>query len=181
MKGKPDWKAIFDGFQATTDYPGCVFWSDLADYFPDAKVLLTQRDPNSWFDSVSATIFSENHRTSFRGGPMYELLDNLVYSDFGDRIADREFMTDYFRRWNQQVIDTIPASRLLVFSPKEGWEPLCEFLGVPVPPEPFPRVNTRDEMPESSDEHSGISADPELTETFAREMIDQGKAKAFGG
>jgi len=110
---------------------------------------------------------------------MYEFLDNLIYTDFGDKIADREFMTDYFCRRNQEVIDTIPASRLLVYSPKEGWEPLCEFLGVPVPPEPFPRVNSLEEFQGMSDRKDDIPADPELAETFAREIIDQFKAKAF--
>jgi len=179
-KGKPNWNEIFDGFQATMDYPGCVFWEELADYYPDAKVVLTQRDPNSWFDSVSETIFSEHHRASFRGSPLYELLDDHIYSKFGDRISDREFMTDYFRRRNQEVIDTIPASRLLIFSPKEGWEPLCEFLGVPVPPEPFPRVNSRDEMRELEEGRGGIPADPEAAEIVAREIINQFRTKAFG-
>jgi hypothetical protein len=70
---------------------------------------------------------------------------------------------------------------LLVFSPKEGWAPLCSFLGVAVPDEPFPRVNSRDELEEASNEQGGLPPDPETAEKFARDYIEQLKAKAFGG
>jgi hypothetical protein len=88
-------------------------------------------------------------------------------------------MTDWFTRRNQQVIDSLPPERLLVFSPKEGWEPLCAFLGVPVPDGPFPRVNSRDEIGHASEEHGGLPPDPETAEGFARAYIDQLKARAF--
>ena len=58
MRGKPDWDAVFAGFQSTTDYPACTYWRELSAFYPDAKVILTVRDADSWFDSVSETIFS---------------------------------------------------------------------------------------------------------------------------
>ncbi len=187
VQGKPDWDAIFDGFVSTCDYPGCTYWRELAAHYPQAKIVLTTRDADSWFDSVSATIFSEPHRATFSGGPLAPFFDATVYADFGDRIGDRAFMTDYFRRWNQQVIDAVPPERLLVYSAREGWEPLCAFLGVPVPDMPYPRVNSREELAhgrEEAGQQSGENHAPpsaEQLEAFARSYIDQLKAEAFAG
>jgi len=179
VSGKPDWDAVFDGYHSTTDYPACSYWRELADYYPKAKVLLTVRDADSWFDSVSETIFSERMQGSLHGTPQEKMMQGTVYAPFGDKIADRAFMTDWFQRRNQEVIDTIPADRLLVFHPRQGWEPLCKFLNVPVPSEAFPRVNSRDELGEAADEQGGLPPDPETMEKFARAYIDQLKVKAF--
>jgi hypothetical protein len=90
-------------------------------------------------------------------------------------------MTGWFERRNQQVIDALPSERLLVYSPRQGWEPLCSFLGVPVPDTPFPRINSRDELSQTSREQGGLPADPETAERFAKDYIEKLKAKAFGG
>lgn len=179
VEGKPDWDTIFDGFQSTTDYPACTYWRELADRYPDAKVVLTVRDPDSWFDSVSQTIFSEQMQGSLAGTPAGAMMQGAIFDAFGDRVSDRAFMTDWFARRNQDVIDALPPERLLVYSPKEGWEPLCSFLGVPVPDDPFPRVNSRDEISQASDDQGGLPPDPETAERFAREYIEQLRARAF--
>ena len=181
VNGRPDWDTIFDGFQSTTDYPACTFWRELADYYPNAKVVLTVRDPDSWFDSVSQTIFSEQMQGSLAGSPAEAMMRGAVLDAFGDRLNDRAFMTDWFERRNQTVIDALPPERLLVYSPREGWEPLCSFLGVPVPDGPFPRVNSRDELEQVSNEQGGLPPDPEIAEKFAKDYIEQLRAKAFGG
>ncbi|HYD25042.1 MAG TPA: sulfotransferase [Croceibacterium sp.] len=180
IAGRPDWEAIFAGFHSTTDYPACTWWRELAAHYPEAKVVLTVRDPDSWFDSVSETIFSDGMQASLAGSPTGELMQGAIFDAFGGRTRDRAFMTDWFARRNQAVIDSLPPERLLVFSPKDGWEPLCAFLGVTVPAEPFPRVNSRDELSDASDEQGGLPPDPETGERFARAYIDQLKAKAFG-
>lgn len=180
ISGKPDWESVFAGYQSTTDYPACTYWNELADYYPDAKVVLTVRDADSWFDSVSQTIFSEQIRAPMAGTPVEAMMQGAIFDSFGDRIGDRAFMTDWFERRNQRVIDELPRERLLVFSPKEGWEPLCSFLGVPVPDEPFPRVNSRDEI-EAAQEDGGISGDAEQSEQFARAYIEKLRVRAFGG
>jgi hypothetical protein len=173
IAGKPDWNEIFDGFAATTDYPACTYWRELADFYPEAKVLLTVRDADSWFDSVSETIFSPRMQGSLAGSPVEAMMNGVCFDPLGGGdVTDRAFMTDWFERRNQEVIDTIPGERLLVYSPKEGWDPLCAFLGVPVPAEPMPRVN-------SPDEQGGLPADPDLMEKFARHYIEQLKLKAF--
>jgi len=178
--GRPDWEAIFEGFHSTTDYPACTWWRELAEYYPRAKVILTVRDPDSWFDSVNATIFSEQMQGSLKGSPLGELMQGAIFREFGKRVRDRDFMTEWFIRRNREVIDSLPRERLLVFAAKEGWQPLCAFLGVPVPREPFPKVNSRDELTATSDKQGGLPPDPETAEKFARIYIDELKAKAFG-
>ena len=181
VAGRPDWDAVFDGFPSTTDYPACTYWRELADHYPDAKVLLTVRDADSWFDSVSETIFSQGMQGSLVGSPTGDMMQGVIFDRFDGDIHDRAYMTQWFTRRNQQVIDTIPPERLLVYHPKEGWEPLCAFLGVPVPSEPFPRVNSRDEITAQNDEQHGLPPDPETAELMAREYIAQLKTKALGG
>jgi hypothetical protein len=156
IDGRPDWDAVFDGFASTTDYPACNYWRELAEHYPDAKVILTVRDPDSWFDSVSETIFSDGMQGSLRGSPAGDMMQGLIFDVFGDRVGDRDFMTEWFTERNRAVIEPVPA-------------------------EPFPRVNSRDELTDASDEQGGIPSDPETAERFGREYIDQLKAKAFGG
>ena len=142
--GRPDWEAIFDGFVAMVDYPGARYWRELAAYYPDAKVLHSVRDPDAWFDSTQATIFSLIPATGGEG-PMIEFMDSFL-GDIREHIHDRAYMTDHFRRHTQTVLETIPANRLLVFEATDGWEPLCAFLGVPVPDTPYPAQNSTAEF-----------------------------------
>ena len=180
VRGKPDWDAIFDGYQSTTDYPACSYWRELAAYYPEAKVILSVRDAETWFESVSETIFSQQMQGRLTGTPTGAMMDGVIFNAFGGRVNDRAFMTDWFKRRNREVIDALPPERLLVFSPKDGWAPLCEFLDVPVPDAPFPRVNSRDEIHAVQDQ-GGLPSDPETAEKVARAYIDQLKARAFGG
>jgi len=181
-KGKPQWDAIFGGYQSSTDYPGCMFWRELAAHYPDAKIILTTRDADKWFDSVSATIYSEPHRARFEGNPlMKEFFELTVFGDLGDRLGDRARMLEYFNAWNQAVIDEVPAGRLLVYASGDGWEPLCRFLGVRVPEAPYPRVNSREEMTERTGEldENADPPSPEVLEAMVRGYLDELRAKAF--
>ena len=140
-KGKPDWDAIFADYQSVVDYPGARYWREIAAHYPNAKVLHTVRDADQWFDSTQATIFAPDGPGT-KPGPFQEFFDSVV-SDFRDHMHDRAFMTDYFRRHTETVIRAIPKDRLLVYQVGDGWEPLCKFLGVKVPAEPFPSENSR--------------------------------------
>jgi hypothetical protein len=148
IDGKPDWDDLFAGYVSTVDYPGCTYWRELVARWPEAKVILTLRDPDSWFESANQTVLSPRMRAMLAGSPIARFMDATVNEDFGEHIDDRAFMTAHFRRWNEAVIAEVPADRLLVFQAKDGWGPLCEFLGVPVPPEPYPRVNSREQISE---------------------------------
>lgn len=144
-EGRPDWDLIFRDYVSMVDYPGCRFWRELADYYPEAKVLHTVRDPDQWFDSTQATIFAPG---SFADNPPphLEKFFRAISADFAGSIHDRAVMTDYFRRHSAAVEATIPKDRLLVYQAGEGWDRLCPFLGVPVPETPFPHTNTSEEF-----------------------------------
>lgn len=146
VRGAPDWETIFDGFASTVDYPTCTYWRELAAHYPDAKVILSDRDADGWFDSVRQTIFAPHHIETILASPLADFMRAAVFGPFVDHLNDREWMTDYFNRWREQVIAGLPPERLLVHRASDGWEPLCRFLGVPVPSEPYPRVNSKDDM-----------------------------------
>jgi hypothetical protein len=143
-KGRPDWGRVFSGYHSVVDYPGAQFWRELTSYYPRAKVLHSIRDPDEWFDFTQATIFAPDGRAR-QPGPMSEFF-HIVLGTFGDHIHDRAYMTDYFRKHIREVVLTVPAERLLVYEVSQGWGPLCEFLGVPVPGKPFPAQNSRAEF-----------------------------------
>ena len=140
-QGRPDWDAMFEGYNAMVDYPGAAYWRELAAYWPEAKVLHTTRDPDQWFTSTQATIFRPGSPT----GPMKPFFESFTRA-FGEHIHDRDWMTDYFRRHDEAVRREIPAERLLVYQAGQGWAPLCAFLGVAVPDEPYPSENNTAEF-----------------------------------
>jgi hypothetical protein len=144
--GQPNWAKIYDGFSATVDYPGCHFWRELLITYPQAKFVLTVRDPADWFESTQTTIFSPRMRDRVGDSPAAAFLEKTVWGDFGSGINDRDYMIAAFERHSAEVRRTIPKGRLLEFEVAQGWDPLCEFLGVPVPSKPFPRLNSREEL-----------------------------------
>lgn len=144
-----DWDVVFAGYGATVDWPACSFWRELAGHYRDAKVILTVRDLDTWFDSCQATIFNiMKAPLEVLPPPMAGIarMARMLVREktFGDRLDDRGHCVAVHRAHIEEVTRTIPASRLLVFDVKQGWEPLCRFLEVPVPGNPFPRVNERE-------------------------------------
>ena len=132
-----DWRPLLTGFQAIVDWPGAYFWRELTTAHPEAKVVLTVRDPERWVDSISATIFAMSDEQLPEGSR-----DIIFTRTFNDRLTDRAHCLAVFAQHVQAVREAIAPNRLLVFDVREGWEPLCAFLGVPVPvDEPFPHVN----------------------------------------
>jgi hypothetical protein len=143
--GKPDWDAIFGKYRSMVDYPGCKFWRELMAYYPEAKLIHTLRDPIEWFESTQATIFAPNSLALSVDGPFAPFF-GMISSDFGGRLHERAFMVEYFQRHTEAVLESVPSDRLLVFEAARAWQPLCAFLGVPVPDTPFPQVNSRAEF-----------------------------------
>jgi len=148
--GSVDWDTLLDGYQATVDWPACHFYRELAEHYPDAKVVLTVRDPEAWYASMAATTLKVI-REGLASGRIDPQRGNLgtelvVKAAFGGRIDDPAHGAAVFRRHTQAVRAAIPAERLLVYEVREGWGPLCAFLGRPVPDTPFPRVNSREEF-----------------------------------
>ncbi|SRR5579884_8755 len=146
-EGKPvDWRGFLSGYRATVDWPGCAFYRQLMDAFPKAKVLLSTRDPERWYESVSETIHSRpSAEPPGDDDPVnVRMIRKVVWEgSLQGRFNDRDEAIDIFKRHNAEVQESVPAERLLVYEVKEGWEPLCRFLDVPVPNEPFPHLNDR--------------------------------------
>lgn len=169
-KGNPDWDAIFDGYQSATDYPSCSFWREQAAYYPDAKVILSTRSAESWFDSVNTTIMSADVNAWLRSNPMMkEFFELCVWRDFEPHILERDYMVNYFRQREAAIKAELPADRLLVFNVKEGWEPLCQFLDVDVPDSAFPRVNSRDETRKLLETMMALEGDSNISGAMATE------------
>jgi hypothetical protein len=158
--GEPiDWRPLFTGYRATVDWPGAYFWRELTVAHPEAKVILTVRDPERWYDSAAATIYAATQersatlaarllygllaRANPRAGHGFRTVQETVWDGTMEgRFADRAAAIRIFKEHNREVVATIAPQRLLVFDVKEGWQPLCAFLGVPVPVgEPFPHLN----------------------------------------
>ena len=168
-KGNPDWDTIFEGYSAAVDYPSCTFWREQMDYYPDAKVILSCRAAEDWFDSVNGTIMSPDVNEWLGNGPLKEFFERCVWKDFEEHILDRDFMVNYFRERVETIRADVPAERLLVYDVREGWEPLCEFLGVDIPAVNFPRVNSRDETRKILDAMVAIREGDDIQGTLSRE------------
>lgn len=143
--GKPaDWEKIFEGYGATVDWPAATFWRELAQAYPQAKVILSLRDPEAWFASTQATIFKARHDED--GHPFARMILKVIGDLFDRRMQDKDHVIEVYNRHNETVRRLIPSERLLVYNAAEGWEPLCAFLGVPVPAAPMPKVNTTEDF-----------------------------------
>ena len=153
---KPDYNTLFEGYQAAVDFPVCYHYRELTEQYPDAKVILTVRSPSHWYDSAAKTIFMKPEQAKVRLLWFLSLFSKRLryiyritkYGQsflFGrvwkNETADKTAMMDFFNNWNEEVKQTIPANKLLVYEVKQGWEPLCKFLNVPVPDTPFPKAN----------------------------------------
>jgi len=141
-----DWDRLFSGFRSQVDFPGAAYWRELADHYPNARVILTTRDPDSWYDSVVASVIAlmgeRETITNAHHRAVLDLSEKIVGKGyFRDHGPDRDYMVGRFKRHIDNVIETIPAERLLVYQVTQGWAPLCGFLGVPVPDTPFPHAN----------------------------------------
>jgi hypothetical protein len=157
LDGDAPWSELFDGFESTVDWPGGFFYKELMDAYPDAKVLLSVRDPEAWERSMRDTVWAVRHGESLMrhisdaraqvdpGWHEYlRMIDGMLWKDqgsFAPEQADPDRLLEGMERHHEEVMRTVPAERLLVWSVTEGWEPLCEFLEVPVPDTPFPRLN----------------------------------------
>jgi hypothetical protein len=118
--GKPDWTTIFDGYLATVDYPGCTFWRELIEFYPSAKVLLTGRDPEEWFDSTQQTIFCDEYNKPFTQSSLREFFEKTVFATFDYRIHDRDFLTGAFLRHYDEVQQLMPQIVSLCSKPPVG-------------------------------------------------------------
>lgn len=149
----PDWDKVFDGYGASVDFPSSGYWRELAAYYPDAKIILTTRDFDSWYASANETIwaFSEAIPGWMMVIPKIRKMKHMVYATIWDRVFDGKFVDktatrQVFEQHEADVQAAFGPDRLLLFHPKQGWAPLCDFLGKPVPDGDFPNLNDRAEF-----------------------------------
>jgi len=149
-----DWEKVFAGYTAAVDNPACCVWRELLVAYPDAKVLLTlhPKGAQAWHESTIETIYFTETMWQFKvlelatpfGRKMGEMCHKLIWQRaHKGTIPDREAAIAFYHQHIEDVRATVPADRLLVYSVDQGWKPLCDFLGVPVPDTPFPNVNDR--------------------------------------
>ncbi len=148
-KGAYDWPESYAGFNSAVDWPTASFYPELAAAYPDAKFILTTRNPESWAQSFAETIGTiQNARDKLL--PEQQLFVDMSISVTGlvgiNGGLDQDGLIAAFNAHSARVKATIPTNRLLEYQVSQGWEPLCAFLEVPVPPEPFPRSNDREEF-----------------------------------
>ena len=143
------WEAAYAGYRAAVDWPTAAFWREVAAIYPQARMILTIRNPDRWCDSFSETIFkllAMRDRVPPEMRPFLDMGAGVVTKTGFAAEADKDAIIRAFNEHNDAVRRSIPADRLLVYQVKEGWDPLCRFLGKPVPDTPFPNTNNRQEF-----------------------------------
>ena len=160
-----DFDVLFEGFSSTVDFPGYMNYKALYEKYPDSKVILTDRDPEEWYNSAINTVYAATPQTIFQ---KLNLLLRMISSARFRKIAKTFMLVEkylwnvhyqgqfkqkgkalkIYKEFNEEIIKNIPSDRLLIYNIGHGWEPLCSFLNVPVPDKEFPFKNKRKEFKE---------------------------------
>jgi hypothetical protein len=159
IDGDAPWDEIFAGFESTVDWPGGFFYAELVAAYPEAKVVLSVRDPERWEASFRDTVWNLSFGDTLlrhlcvarakidpQWASYLQLVDRMFWIErapFAAGNAEPADLIAGMHRHNEAVKSLVPADRLLVWDVTEGWGPLCAFLEVPVPDEPLPHVNDR--------------------------------------
>lgn len=165
IEGKSvDWNHLFKTYQSSVEWPGAFFYRELVQHFPKAKVILTLREPESWYESASKTIFEglelSAHNPDLLKRESSSLNRRLILErTFESRYHDKQFAINIYKKHIQRVLESVPSERLLQFDIRDGWEPLCKFLQRPVPQESFPWLNERTKF---------MASEPEWAKKFRR-------------
>ena len=143
-----DWEAVLGGYRAVVDWPAASFWRELSDAYPGAIVLLSVRDDAAtWWRSAERTIFAAMQQP--RPPEMAEwedMITGVLRARFTEDWRDPDAAMAAYERHNAEVRSAVPPERLVEWRPGDGWGPLCEALGVPVPEDPFPHENTTEDF-----------------------------------
>ena len=147
---------MLHGFASTVDWPTTYIWKELAAANPQGKIILTLRDPDAWYASAAATIFTRMLEIeSMRASPdavdparrrHIEMINTLIVENTFGGSLDKDNAIAVFNAHNEEVRRLVPQKRILVYESGEGWQPLCTFLDVPVPATPYPKVNTTEDF-----------------------------------
>ena len=160
---KEQWQNLLEGYATVVDYPCCLYYKELMEVYPEAKVVLTSRDFDSWYESAYKTIYKGKPK-SFRDiarlvknvilhsdmrkvAPIFKFADQIIWDgQFEKQFENKEYAIQKHREYIEEVKRHVPRERLLIYEVKEGWKPLCDFLELPIPEIPFPRSNSQEEF-----------------------------------
>lgn len=170
--GRPDWPAIFENYAATVDFPASNYWKELADAFPEAKVILSLRDAGKWFRSTQKTIFSNELQGIYEGTKWGGMVTATIDDRLGGDINDEAAMIAAFEAHTANVTSAFGPDRLLIYRAGDGWAPLCKFLDVPEPDEDYPHINSKEEF----ENVLGLLNSPIGAKAMNGEGIDTGTA-----
>ncbi len=149
IDGEPtDWSALLADFTAMVDFPGSLFWREIAAANPDAPILLSTRDAEGWYTSASNTIFLAFDNMPPELAPWMQAVKRGLHDRFSDDFENKDAMIAAYERHNAEVRAEVPAERLIDWTPSDGWGPICAGLNLPIPEQPFPITNTTKEFRE---------------------------------
>ena len=140
-------RELLADYRSAVDWPSCYFWKELMELYPEAKVILTHRESRGWYKSIHNTIYRllKSEKSDMPSNQVSMAKRIVMDNTFDGRLGEEDYAIEVYEKHNALVKATVPAERLLVFDVREGWQPLCDFLGVPVPDEPFPKTNSTEE------------------------------------
>ncbi|KAG2501370.1 hypothetical protein HYH03_001160 [Edaphochlamys debaryana] len=159
--GSPvEWGPVLDPYLGLVSAPGCFFIEELLKAYPAAKVILTTRDFDGWYASVKDCLAPTADPAAFRPAPhttvlplfkhiqlWYDMTRTVVWDGFMQgKFEDKEAVRKIVEAHVKHIKKVVPKKQLLELSPKDGWGPLCKFLGTPVPDVPFPQGESEEEM-----------------------------------
>ncbi|PHN02048.1 sulfotransferase family protein [Flavilitoribacter nigricans] len=159
--GSTDWDTLYEGYVGSVDFPCYPFYKAHMERYPDAKVILTVRPFESWYNSLYTTVWQAGPQNlqqklvmmaKMAFNPRLRKVINCIKfvrgflweKQFEGKFEDKAFVEEIFRDYIESVKAFVPADKLLVYDVRDGWEPLCTFLGVPVPDEPLPHLNKKE-------------------------------------
>jgi hypothetical protein len=173
-----NWDDVFEGYRSTVDWPACTFWRELLTACPNAKLVLSVRPPDRWYDSFHETIYQALVRPTPADAPdwiatLLRFTSEVVKKrTFGDKFEEltRDEIIGVYEAHNAAVVAEAPKDQLLVFDVAEGWSPLCGILGVAAPSEPFPNINDREQFRELHGLQSSTLREPPDRDELARRV-----------
>lgn len=171
-EGRPvDWAALYEGYLAGVDAPGCFFYRQIVSHWPKVKVILTARDPEAWFASTQETVLSSElfARRAPRPPGLVAMMRAMRWDHADPAMHDKDAMIARITVHNEEVRRTIAPGQLLEFDPASGWGPLCAFLGVPVPAERYPHINKREGFKQMADGAQDFDPDS-VRKSHARQL-----------
>ena len=163
--GTTNWDELYNGFDGTVDFPGYPWYKEHMKRYPDAKVILTVRDFDAWYKSVDSTVYRAGPQTP---GEKIKMMGKLITNprirkvvgcikffkktffvgEMDGKFEDKEYAKKVWERHIENVKAHVPKEKLLVYDVRDGWAPLCEFLGVEEPSEELPHLNKKENFKE---------------------------------